>query len=119
MASPVTKRAVIWQPTSARAAMRYCPIGDIAQAVNNTTNWKREGKAMVAIEVKYIGPTNYRGSRYKAYTCNGQKLTLPNNDALDPEDNAEAVAHALKDKMGWKGELRGGGTVKGWAFVFV
>lgn len=73
---------------------------------------------MIAIEVKFLGPTNFKGSRYKAYTCNGQQLTLSADDSLDPEENARKVAYALRDKMGWKGDMVSGGTCKGWAFCF-
>lgn len=73
---------------------------------------------MVAIEVKYLGPTNYRGSRYKAYTGNGQALTVNADYALNPEENAEIAALELKNKMNWNGPIVGGTTKSGWVFVF-
>lgn len=73
---------------------------------------------MVAIEVKYLGPTNNKGSRYKAYTGNGQALTVNANYALNPEENAEMAAIKLRNKMKWNGNLVGGSTKSGWVFVF-
>ena len=80
---------------------------------------RETGCTMIAIEVKFLGPTNNKGSRYKAYTCNGQHLTKSANYSLNADENAESVAYELRDKAGWKGKLVGGGTVKGWTFVFV
>ena len=72
---------------------------------------------MVAIETKYIGPPNYKGSRYKAYTCNGQSVTISANHALSYYENHVAVAKHLAKKLGWKGTWQGGGNKAGYAFV--
>ncbi len=53
----------------------------------------------VAIETKFHGPTNYRGSRYSAVCCNCENR-IPNsgrvyvnaNNALDPHENAQLAA---------------------------
>ena len=78
---------------------------------------------MIAIETKYLGPTNYRPSRIKAYTCNGQTLTMSYSTAdaanKSTEEAHRVVAEALRDKAGWTGKLIGGGTCKGYVFVFV
>lgn len=73
---------------------------------------------MVAIEVKYIGPTNTKGSRYKA-SANGNSITVSANYSLNAEENAKNAANMLKAKMGWKGRTAIGGTEDGWAVVFV
>ena len=77
---------------------------------------------MIAIETKYLGPTNYRPSRIKAYTCNGQKLTISYSEADaangTPAQAHKVVAEALRDKAGWEGDLIGGGTSKGYVWVF-
>lgn len=78
---------------------------------------------MIAIETKFIGPTTTKPARIKAYTCAGQSLTL-SKDALaehagDRDYNVHlAAAEALRDKLDWTGELLGGGTQTGFAFVF-
>jgi hypothetical protein len=73
---------------------------------------------MIAIETKYIGPTNTRGSRYVAFTCNGHRLSMTAENDKNSEENQGMVARALADKMGWKGQLIGGGTKAGMAWVF-
>jgi len=73
---------------------------------------------MVAIEVKYIGPTNTEGSRYKA-SANGNSITVSAKYSLNAEENAMNAANMLKGKMGWKGRTAIGGTEKGWAVVFI
>ena len=80
---------------------------------------------MIAIETKYHGATNTKGSRYSASTCNGQKLTMSTDYSLDSDANHERVACALAGKMAWFGEgarkyrLVGGSTKSGMVFVFV
>ena len=82
---------------------------------------------MIAIETRYLGPTNYRGSRYVATTCNGHRLVQGALASLDSEDNQEAVATRLAVRMGWltdggpvqRWRLVGGGTRRGMCWVFV
>jgi hypothetical protein len=80
---------------------------------------------MQAILTKYLGPTNNRGSRYKA-TCEAGSVTLHGDHALNSEENHVRVARALITKLGWwHNEARGdtyggwtfGGTPDGYAFV--
>jgi hypothetical protein len=69
---------------------------------------------MVAIQTKFIGPTNTRGSRVKAWIPNDRAwasepvraLTIDWNHALDSEDNHKAAAVALIARLGW-GEENG------------
>ena len=55
---------------------------------------------MQAIEVKYLGPTNSKGSRFKA-TAPGGSVTISRDYALDTNMNELAAATALFDKLGW------------------
>lgn len=71
----------------------------------------------VAILTKYLGPTNYRGARIKAYTESGITETVYWDHAKTIEENHTAAAEALAEKMTWAGEWVGGGTVLGYAFV--
>ena len=73
---------------------------------------------MQAISTKFIGPSNVKGSRYKATNPDGKSVTLSSDHALNSDRNHLRVAVALRDKMGWKGELIGGATKDGYAFVF-
>ncbi len=71
-----------------------------------------------AITTKYIGPSNYRGSRVKAIAEAGS-VTLHWDDALNSTDNHNAAAKALADKFKWKGAWFGGGLVGGRGNVYV
>jgi hypothetical protein len=71
---------------------------------------------MQAIKTKYLGPTNYRGSRIKA-SCQAKSLTLSWDHALNPDKNHIAAAKALVTDLNWNygrwigGELPDGSTV--------
>ena len=80
---------------------------------------------MQAIKTKFLGPTNSRGSRYKA-SCEAGSLVLGSDQRLGSEDNHVRVAHALITKLGWfhepdRGDTYGdwfhGGTPEGYTFV--
>ena len=74
---------------------------------------------MKAIETKYLGPTNVRGGRIKATDCDNNSITIPYPHEYNSEDAHRHAAYALRDKMGWTGELIGGATKAGYAWVFV
>jgi hypothetical protein len=77
---------------------------------------------MQAIQTKYIGPTNTKGSRYKAW-CAAGSLTLSADYSLEPEYNHLAAAYALRDRLGWndrRGRLVSGSLPNGdYAHVFI
>ena len=56
-----------------------------------------------AIFTKYLGPTNYRPARIKAWAKSGSKLsiTISYPHELSQSDAHAAAAVALCDKMGW------------------
>jgi len=62
---------------------------------------------MQAIQTKYLGPTNHRGSRVKA-ACEAGSMTVSWDYALNVEENHKAAANMLKTKLGWKGSLETG-----------
>ena len=79
---------------------------------------------MQAIETRYLGPTNTRGSRIVATTHSAVsrypvRLTVPFDHTLSTEAGHRKAAEALKAKLGWKGRMVGGGTRTGYCFVFV
>jgi len=74
---------------------------------------------MKAIETHYLGATNTRGSRIKATEPDGQSVTIPYPYELSGEAVHRHAAEALRDRMGWAGELVGGATKRGYCFVFV
>jgi hypothetical protein len=75
-----------------------------------------------AIVTKYIGPTNFRGSRVKA-TCQAGSLTIPWDDALNADGNHRAACNALRMKLNWteRGphKLVGGALPDGKSYAFV
>lgn len=78
---------------------------------------------MLAIHTKYIGPTNTRGSRIKAYTNGGLSVTIAYPYALSYENcHFEAVkALVSKHKLDWDlTDMRFGDSAdgKGYSFCF-
>lgn len=71
-----------------------------------------------AIQTKWLGPTNTRGSRVRAW-CNAKALTVAWDHALNIEDNHKAAAMAVAEAMQWDGEWFGGALPgeQGYAFV--
>lgn len=75
---------------------------------------------MVAIHTKFIGPTNTRGNRYKAYTTKDRKTkTVSAAQNLDNEQNRNVAAIAYCKMMGWSGTLVHGGTDTRFVYVFL
>lgn len=69
---------------------------------------------MKAIQTKYLPCTNTKGSRIKAFTGEkGQTVTIGYPHELSGEAVHAKAAVMLRDKMGWKGELIGGGLPNG------
>lgn len=71
------------------------------------------------IRVKYVAPTNKRDARLIATAEPNHRISLSYHN-LDGNDDQkyEAAARALANKLGWKGELLGGGLKDG-SIVFV
>ena len=73
---------------------------------------------MKAISTKYLGPTDTKGSRIKAFANDVRGITIPWNYELEEAENYRAAAEAFRDKMNWKGDLVGGSVKDGYVFVF-
>ena len=80
---------------------------------------------MKAISTKYLGPTNYKGSRIKASDEDGNSITIgsPHEANMGPDAHSVA-ALALCRKMGWTYQehrfthLLAGGLKDSYVFVF-
>jgi hypothetical protein len=72
-----------------------------------------------AIMTKYLGPTNVRGSRVKAYVSDGFSVTLGYESALSSPEMHDKAAMALCEKMEWTGDMARGGTLTGYVYVFL
>jgi len=91
----------------------------------------------VAIVTKYLGPTNYRGSRivasvpsriadcdpasaaeYPTHRPSHWRLTVSYDYSLSGEAVHRVAAQALADRLGWDGALIAGALADGYAFVF-
>lgn len=62
---------------------------------------------MQAIQTRYFGPTNSRGSRIKAWAAAGS-ITIPYPYELSGQACHRAAAEALVKKLGWDDPYRGG-----------
>jgi hypothetical protein len=67
---------------------------------------------MQAIVTRYLGPTNFKGSRVKA-TAQAGSVTVGYDDALNSEDNHRRAAGKLMAKYGWSehSEIVGSGEL--------
>ena len=72
---------------------------------------------MQAIETRYLGPTDMRGSRVKATTESGRTLTLDWDSALSSEANHTQCARMLAEQMEGGREWYRAGVKHGFVFV--
>lgn len=56
---------------------------------------------LIAVQVKYLGPTNTKGSRYRARSKGNGSLTVAKDYSMSCEDNARYAAHCLLEKLRW------------------
>ena len=63
---------------------------------------------MQAITTKYVGPTNFRGSRVVA-KCEAKRIFVDWDDSLDSEENHNAAAKKLAALLQWEGRWVAGG----------
>jgi hypothetical protein len=76
---------------------------------------------MIAIETKYLAPTNTRGSRIKAFTSSGHSFSIPYPHELSGEKAHFAAVKAMVAAKGldwYLGNMRYGGTKHGYVFCF-
>lgn len=72
-----------------------------------------------AIATRFLGPTNHRGARVRAYAEAGS-VTLAWDHRTNVETNHVAAAHTLAAKLGWNGTWQGGALPgAGYCFVLV
>lgn len=73
---------------------------------------------MQTIFVKYLGPTNHLGSRYKATHTGGfTSVTVGADYSIKTDDNFAVAAKQLAEKLNWSGTYIGGHTADGMVFV--
>jgi len=74
---------------------------------------------MQAIQVKYLGPTNTKGSRYKAI-CKSGNYTHHRDYSYGGDGNALTAAERLMEKLEWDKEFEIGamGTLPNGDLVF-
>jgi len=73
---------------------------------------------MQAIITRFIGPTNTRGSRYKA-SCEAGTLTVSADYELDAEQNHVAVCRALCQQVADANKVKYGTTFDVWEMAMV
>lgn len=67
---------------------------------------------MQAIQTKYHGPTDTKGSKITARAEAG-RVTVPYDHALNGQENHREAARALVAKLGWTGSYHGGALPDG------
>ncbi len=67
---------------------------------------------MQAIVTKYLGPTNYSGSRVKA-SCDAGSVTVSYAHEYSLSDNHDRAASVLAQKLGWFGVYASGSLPDG------
>ncbi len=76
---------------------------------------------MIAIQTKYLGPTNTRGARIKAWTDSGFSASISYPHEVSHELCHFQAVKALiaKHKLDWNlNDMRYGGTDNGYVFCF-
>ncbi len=73
---------------------------------------------MKAIQVKYLSPTDTKGSRVKAF-CEAGQVTLHMDYEGSYETNMEKAVLQLLGNLGWQGTWHGGCIEDGSLHVFV
>jgi len=73
---------------------------------------------MKAIQVKYLPPTNTKGSRFKAFAYGGASVVISMDYGLNPDDNARNAAEKLREKYNYKAEVSGFGCLANGDSVF-
>ena len=74
---------------------------------------------MQAIETKCLGFTKTKGKRIKASNPLNISVTISYDYELEDDENHREAARAFMRKMGWCGEMHGGRTRNGMAWVLV
>ncbi len=75
---------------------------------------------MKAIQTRYFGATNTRGSRIKAWAEGVASVTIPYPHELSGEAVHRLAAETLCLRQGWSTTIVGGGLPNGdYAFCFV
>lgn len=72
---------------------------------------------MKAIQVRYLPPTNARGTRWKAWAEGGASVVIARDYGLDGAADARRAADALREKMGWS-PITGAGVLPNGDYVF-
>lgn len=73
---------------------------------------------MQTIQTKYLGYTNFRGSRIRATVECGYSIIRKFDPKLNNEQNHDAACLALAEKLKWEGDFIRGGTKEGFVYVF-
>lgn len=75
---------------------------------------------MQAIQTRYFGPTNMRGSRIKAFSeAFPRGVTVPFEHAIGIEGNHDAAARAFIKAHEWYGSWARGGAADNRGYVYV
>jgi hypothetical protein len=92
-------------------------MGNAWERNDMNTNLKVTTGPFKAIFTKYLGPTDQRGARIKAYASDGKSVTIPFDHYGSCSHRLAVIA--LCEKLGWDGEWIGGGGLNGNVYVSI
>jgi hypothetical protein len=73
---------------------------------------------MKAIQIRFLGATNFKGARMKAWTEGGNNIVLPFQYELSSDDlRVRLTAGELINKMGWDVKISGIGQLPNGDYV--
>lgn len=74
---------------------------------------------MKAIQVRYLPPTDFKGTRMKAFVEGGESVTVPfQYEISSDEARAHDVAIELINRLGWNVKITGSGMIANGDYVF-
>jgi hypothetical protein len=87
-------------------------VGNIRYRSAAVAGANKKAEQMKAIQTRYLGPTNVRGTRIKAFV-EGSSITCSYDYGLDNSDNHVAAAQRLAAKLKWDYSLASGSLPNG------
>lgn len=110
-----TERVNVTPESANKVIRRDARVDEVPPAVADFVTDHR-----VAVQSRFLGPTDTKGARVKVTRCDRtpeglpvQSLTVSWDHSLSTSDNHTAAIKAFVDQLGWDGTWVTGGTVDG------
>ena len=106
------------QDTMFTVLQRASPLTTRTHKMTNKTVTHRNSLGTKAITTKLLAASTTLGTRIKATEMDGKGATIAYDYGLSGQENHEAAAIALCEKLNWFGTLASGVTNEGYVHVF-